>query len=240
MIDNIVAVDEKIYFPTRETAYEHITQSEWEKEEWKEHPEHQNIKVSSLGRVFCKFKREALKVTVTKYRYIMVSFRNNERKRVSKPVHRLVFEAFTCHKLEKDMTIDHLNKIRHDNRLINLECIPSFQNIIRAKVQVFQDAYEYMVELRERGLSYKEISAEVKCSEPHVKEFLRSKPYIEFKDINDYVDDRHNGWKRVSEEDVLKIVRLRESGLTYREIGTTIPCSQNTAKKLYYEYKEID
>lgn len=54
-----------------------------------------------------------------------VSFRKNQTFYI---VHRLIYEAFHNVKLTPDQHINHINRIRHDNRIENLELVTNQQN----------------------------------------------------------------------------------------------------------------
>ena len=62
------------------------------------------------------------------YRYI--AFKNGGN-RTTQLIHRLVLEAFVG---KSDLVVDHLNGVRHDNRLENLEYVTQRANTHRARV----------------------------------------------------------------------------------------------------------
>jgi hypothetical protein len=66
------------------------------------------------------------------YGYIKVLLCNN--KKTTKYIHIIVAEAFLNYKPEKGkICVDHINKIKIDNRLENLQIITPRENITRAK-----------------------------------------------------------------------------------------------------------
>lgn len=53
-------------------------------------------------------------------------------------VHRLVYETFKG-KIAPGLHINHINRIRHDNRLLNLEPVTPWQNIQHARGKAYKD-----------------------------------------------------------------------------------------------------
>ena len=86
---------------------------------WKEVVGFEGIyKISSIGQIYnCKFNR-ILKPCKNKKEYLVVGLHKNNKK-YTKSIHRLVAEAFLNNYHIKP-TVDHKNRIRNDNRLINL------------------------------------------------------------------------------------------------------------------------
>lgn len=60
--------------------------------------------------------------------YCVVSYFSNKKRGKKIRVHRLVWEAFNG-KIPKNMEIDHINRIRNDNRLSNLRCVTHKTNM---------------------------------------------------------------------------------------------------------------
>lgn len=52
---------------------------------------------------------------------------NNKQKRIYRRVHRIVWETFNGD-IENDLTVDHINNVRTDNRLENLQLLTRIQN----------------------------------------------------------------------------------------------------------------
>jgi len=107
-------------------------------EEWKELPSNNNYLVSNLGRVQVlpritktgrKEKGKMLKDFLDGAGYLMVGIVGKSR-----TVHQLVCETFLNHKpCGHTLVVDHINNIKTDNRLINLQLITNRQNTCKDK-----------------------------------------------------------------------------------------------------------
>ena len=102
-------------------------------ENWGSVEEFKNYEISSLGRVkTLNYKKERfLKPAKDKDGYLKVVLHNNENIKTFR-VHQLVAMAFLNHKQSgMKLVINHINKIRSDNRLINIEILTQKENIIK-------------------------------------------------------------------------------------------------------------
>ena len=90
-------------------------------EVWKEVPEFPKYEVSTLGRIRTQRagKEYIKKPSPDKKGYLIVSLGTGKRGAVTKKLHRLVAEAFIPNP-DKKPTVDHLNRIKADNRVENL------------------------------------------------------------------------------------------------------------------------
>lgn len=97
-------------------------------ERWKFNPEYK-LYVSNMGNVRNKNK-QPIKLKVNSSGYMMTS------SRVS--VHRLVMQTWKPIENNKNMTVDHLNHNKRDNRLTNLEWVTKAENQRRATEDYIQ------------------------------------------------------------------------------------------------------
>jgi len=101
-----------------------------EKEIWKTIPNYEKYEVSNLGNVKSFHKKEPyiMKKTLHCHGYYVVNIYNENSKKVVH-VHKLVAIVFLNHKPDKfEIVINHINHIKTDNRLINLELISNREN----------------------------------------------------------------------------------------------------------------
>lgn len=90
------------------------------KEEWRKVAGFDNYSVSNLGRVRNDVTGKEANTTKSMSGYLMVSIKNNAGKWTTKYIHRLVAEAFIPNP-ENLPEVNHISRIKKDNRVINLE-----------------------------------------------------------------------------------------------------------------------
>ena len=86
---------------------------------WKQMSNFENYEISNLGNLRNFKTKKHLSLKPNKYGYITISIADNNRKRKSCRIHRLVGKAFLPNP-DNLPTIDHINRNRADNRLENL------------------------------------------------------------------------------------------------------------------------
>lgn len=99
---------------------------------WKEIKDYPNYMVSNLGRVknlnYNHTGREKiLKPKIDKDGYLLICLYKNGKQKFFR-VHRLVYEAFYV-EIPKGMQVNHINEIKTDNRLENLNLMTPKENI---------------------------------------------------------------------------------------------------------------
>lgn len=113
-----------------------------EREIWKDIPNYEGYyQVSTLGNVRSlnrvtnngrRLKGRLMKLGTDKDGYKQLSLNKNGVKKV-KPVHKLVAITFLNHKPKGLLeVVDHINEIKSDNRLINLQLLDHRNNVIKS------------------------------------------------------------------------------------------------------------
>lgn len=97
-----------------------FTQQELEKETWKKIPGFSLYSVSTLGRIRNDNTGKLLSQKIHISGYIRVSLLDDDKIKKNYTFHQLVALTFIPNPENKE-TIDHKNRIRHDNRVSNLE-----------------------------------------------------------------------------------------------------------------------
>lgn len=121
-----------------------------QEEIWKDIPDYEGLyQVSNLGNVkslmYNNIKREKiLKITFHKSGYCHIDLRKNKIKKCFK-VHQLVAMAFLNHKpCGHKLVVDHINDIKTDNRLDNLQIITQRDNSYKTR-KGYKSSYKGVV-----------------------------------------------------------------------------------------------
>lgn len=95
--------------------------------EWRDIPGYEDYSVSSDGAVYSKLRGAELKQSISSFGYSRVGIKNSNG-RYYAPVHRLVAMAFLPNP-ENLPQVNHINEIKTDNRVENLEWCTCAYNI---------------------------------------------------------------------------------------------------------------
>jgi hypothetical protein len=98
---------------------------------WKDVPGFEGYyQVSNLGNIFSLINNRKMKITINKRGYCQTMFCGNVKKKNIR-VHIIVAKAFIPNTKNKP-AVNHINGIRHDNRIENLEWVTNKENIAHA------------------------------------------------------------------------------------------------------------
>ena len=96
-------------------------------EEWRQIEGYPDYFISNMGNVYSDRSGKVLKPILQHDGYVRIALRNNNGPKLFH-VQRLVLNAFVGKR--DDMEANHINHIRNDNRLENLEWVSRSQNVI--------------------------------------------------------------------------------------------------------------
>ena len=157
---------------------------------WKPISNYENYEVSNYGRVrnVKNGKQKVLKSQLIKSGYEIVGLSVNS-KSISKTVHRLVAISFLENK-ENKPCVNHINGIKTDNRVENLEWCTHSENekhsfdklgkitngIIRRKIPL--NKIIYIKELYKKGFSQRSIAKQFNVSQTTIWLIINEKTYV--------------------------------------------------------------
>lgn len=101
------------------------------KEEWREVSDYPDFYISNLGRVYSGFSKKYRSGTIDTRGYYRVCIKRKDGKYKHKSIHRLVAEAF-IENPENKRVVNHINGVKTDNTLGNLEWATDSENIQHA------------------------------------------------------------------------------------------------------------
>ena len=163
---------------------------------WRDIKSFENLyQVSRQGDVWSIRKQRLLKPAIQTGGYLMVSLSRNG-KGSSKLIHRLVVESFVG-EIAIGMEVNHINGIKIDNRLENLEVVTHTQNVNhnyqRLGVQMPKGSHHWKSKLNEQDI--------IEILELAKKGMTRTMIGCQFNVSRDAIDDIVNGrtWKHIQE-----------------------------------------
>ena len=122
------------------------------KEVWRQCADYPIYEVSNVGRVRNSYTGRVM-TPIFSRGYYRVRLRNSDGR--SRPrIHRLVAVAFIENKNNLPI-VDHINRIRHDNRVENLRWVNNAGNYLNNRKP--QDIVEHVISLYKAGLSIDDI-----------------------------------------------------------------------------------
>lgn len=149
-------------------------------ESYLDYPLNKNYMVSNFGSVYCKngYKIASF-INRNGYEYVKIDGKNNA-------VHRLVLTTFSPNKNYLNLDVNHINGIKIDNRLSNLEWSTRSENCIHAVIHGLSKIgeshpnsihtnkeIEYICKLIKSGCTAKDISncLKIECT-PNFRKFI--------------------------------------------------------------------
>lgn len=113
--------------------YDHLTENEYPKEEWKLCPILPTIELSTLGRVRDIYTKKTFKGSITNgYHYIYINYKTYA-------VHRLMILTFITNGKNFPEDVHHIDEVKINNRLTNLQIIDHREH---ALLTVLSDSYK--------------------------------------------------------------------------------------------------
>lgn len=99
-------------------------------ERWRKVPGYEGIyDISSFGRAYSLIRKKIIKLSLEKNGYFRIGLSKKNNKRTTKRIHQLVAMAFLNHKPNGlKLVVDHINEVKTDNYLWNLQLISSREN----------------------------------------------------------------------------------------------------------------
>lgn len=98
-------------------------------DEWKPHPTYPNYAANGETGLIANTKTRRIVGTIRMSGYIYITVKQHPT--VSMEAHRLMWE---CHNgiIPEDRVINHINEVKHDNRLVNLELVTQSENLSKS------------------------------------------------------------------------------------------------------------
>ena len=159
------------------------------------------LRKTALGKFSEYVVKEAIKKPYqNKIGYVTIAI-VKENKTITTYLHRIIAEAFVERVSELDNVVNHINGIKNDNRIENLEWVTSSINNIHAldtglrntRGSMSLEFVNSVLELRKKGLINSEIANQLKTTEAIVQGITSGKTY-----------------KRLQEKDLIKIIKTLE------------------------------
>lgn len=97
-----------------------------------------NYEIANNGEVksLKRGREKLLKIQTDKYGYNKIVLSGGSRKnKKTVPIHQLVWDAFGNQERTDDLVIDHINRIRDDNRIENLRLVSKRQNSLNNSIK---------------------------------------------------------------------------------------------------------
>lgn len=155
----------------------------------------EKYQVSNFGRVKFKSTNALLSQRKDRYGYLKVSLEIPTIKQLTKSVHKLVATTFIPNPENKPQ-INHIDTIKTNNHMSNLEWVTASENMNHAfvniefkyptgakhwKTTITLKDINQMVMLRNRGMYLKDIAKQFNLSTPTICDILKGKSWLHLK-----------------------------------------------------------
>jgi len=212
----------------------------YKKEEWKTIPMYSKYLASNLGRI--KTIKGKILLGYNQNGYKIVKISNDNNKRCSVGIHRLVAMAFIPNPNNLP-TVNHINKVRNDNNLDNLEWMSVKNNNIHSKqhksssFQGHSIFYERDLKLIHKMLEYnvprKEIEEIYGIKKDVLTNLFNSKNYVEdCKKLNLNFDKfSKKRTSKIIESNKQEIIKMLKQDYSFRSIAKKFNISHSSIIK---------
>lgn len=209
----------------------------YNKEEWKTIPMYSKYLASNLGRI--KTIKDKILLGYDQAGYKIVKILNNNNKRCSVGIHRLVAMAFIPNPNNLP-TVNHIDKIRNNNHLNNLEWMSIKDNNIHSKqrknssFQGHSVFYEKDLKIIHKMLEYnvprKEIEEIYNIKKDVLTNLFNSKNYVEdCKKLNLTFDKfSKKRTSKIIEENKKEIKQMLQQNYSFRTIAKKFNISHSS------------
>ena len=181
--------------------------------------------VTKDGKVWSHKRKGQWLKAANMYGYLSVNLKKNGIGK-AKRVHRLVALTY-IKKIKGKNIINHINNIKDDNRVENLEWVTQRENIHKAlasginfnsgiKQKFNKKTQKEIVKLAEQRIHHREIAKKYNCSYWLISETVRRAVKR---------GETEPAYKKLSKKMIADIIEERKKGKTMRELGIQFNCS---------------
>jgi transposase len=209
----------------------------YKQEEWKTIPMYSNYLASNLGRI--KTVKGKILLGYEQAGYKIVKISNNNNKRCSVGIHRLVAMAFIPNPNNLS-TVNHIDKVRSNNNLDNLEWMSVKDNNLHSKQRKLSSFQAHSVfyerdlkiihKMLEYGVPRKEIEEIYGIKRDVLTNLFNSKNYVEdCKKLNLSFDKfSKKRTSKIVEANKTEIIQMLKQNYSYRTIAKKFNVSHSS------------
>lgn len=198
-----------------------------ENESWIESNVSERHLVSDLGRAFSTYTRNFVGFK-SQDGYMRIVIRQR-----AKPLHRVIYESFNG-KIEDGKIIRHLNDVRDDNRLANLEVgdhrenyYDSIRNGSKDRARITESLANRVIDLRNQGRTYHSICQELSLDRAIVDDVINKGIWTTKK-----VTYKAKNVRKITEKDYERIFLMRANKSPSKEIAKAFGVSDINIRQI--------